>query len=216
MQNIYETLFDLSSKENQNFIKQFQHDLKILMTDELYEKYKDKFQQKNSDYPSISIKESFFDITLSENYISFTMTNDFNDNYNISTTLSYSNKEKHYGMDFNIFNKSNYYGDRLHVFYTMVNNNLIILDSINNIQLEVNSQVSTSKPSYNIYVFEKEPIMSLIINNYLDPKVLNEILTLTQNSDFSKDEIISSIVKQSKILFNHKKDNDISLILKNK
>lgn len=205
MKEVYDKFFEICSKENQLMIQEFKQDVKILNENELSNKY--HFDYSIPRYPERILKDSFFSISLSENYILFTMTDDFNQEYNFSTTFSYSIKEDSYGLDFNIFNKLETDNDRFTIFLLKTKNELSIIDVNNTIKIEINSKSSkVDEYGYDedFYVFNDDNIINLVLDNYLSPLELNDLLLLNEDINVIEDKILSSIISQATTLYNHK------------
>lgn len=213
MQSIYEKFYEICSKENKLIIQEFQEDLKKLNSIELDDKY--KFDHSIENYPEKILNDSFFSISLSENYILFILTTDFNKNYNFSTTLSYSNKEDLYGIDFNIFNKLDVDKDRFTIFLLKTENEFSILDIVNTINIDINSKSSNTNEYENIYIFDNEDIINIVLENYLSPNELKDILLLNEDINFMEDEILSAIINQATILYNYKNNTPIQKLKNN-
>lgn len=203
MKAVYDKFFEICSKENQSMIQEFQKDVKILTENELNNKY--QFDYSIPRYPERILKDSFFSISLSKNYILFTMTNDFNQEYNFSTTFSYAIKNDIYGIKFLIFNKIEANKDRIFISLVKTKDEFYAQDLENNIKIEINSKSSkVEEYDEDYYIFNDDNIINLVLENYLSPLELNDLLLLNEDINVREDEILSAIINQATTLCKHK------------
>lgn len=205
MKKIYEHFFNLCSKENQKKIKEFQQ---ACENDKYYE-FKNQnpllFLEKQN-YQTF-IGDNFFEIEFSKDIISFNLKSTFNDIYILESQFFYYVDEKTYTAMFIIKNNSNE-SDEMYVHYSTYKNNLFIVDKDDNLHYVINSK-ENKKSNAEFYIFENINAMEFIFDNFLEPDILKDFFLLHTDIKIENDEIISSIINQSKFI----KENAIKITL---
>lgn len=206
MKEIYEKLFKLCSEENQKIMQDFQSDSEQMNFKLLCKKY--PFFD-NSIYNNLLIKEVLFDIKLMKNSIKFIINTDFNSEYSFNTDFIYTIAKKKYPIMFTIINNEKP-EEYLCARFSFENNKLLTLYIDDSLPTTLKSKTNSISQLYEEYVFSDENVMSIILDNYLKPSELSDILLLNNDLNASEDEIVSNIINHAHIIKNYNK-NEVML-----
>lgn len=204
MKKIYEELFKLSSKENQNKMEEFKNDTEKMNFKLLSEKY--PYLKNHSGNSTYTFDEDFFKIVFLKDHIEFKIISDLNSNYKFKTEIIRPMKKNTYEIEFTIFNKENV-NDRLFSSFVFKDNNLVDTEFEDDLSVELNSKMSNNNVyPYEGYVFDEKDVMSIIFDHYLNANELSDILLLN-DIDISNDDILKTIIQQCHMINDCKKNH---------
>lgn len=191
MKKIYNKLLSLTSSSNKKIISNFIIDLDKLSDIALYDKY-DMYYESNSVVhraARLVLKESFFNIHLTENNIFFEIKNNLSYPNFFSAEFCFSIKNKIYSTNFGIYNSGNEW-DYLKVDYEFNKKSIM-------------SIFTTGEEAKDNNFLLNDNVMNIIFDNYLQPNDLHDLLLLSEDLNIENNEIFSCIISQAKLLSSH-------------
>lgn len=226
IKNIYDYMFSLCSKEQQNILKNFNSDIIDEECDlnSLIKKYSFVADNnKNTLLFEKKIENKNFTINFNLENISFITQSSFKENYTftIETSCNFNfdyedNITKIYKINFSI-NRNDIDDldnnlDQLSITFLYENEKIIVDNEFCNIQKPINSlETSDTNSSYfELYIFKDEMFL-FILENFIQLNNIYEVLELKYDYNFKSDEILSEILKHSIFL-----NSDSTLKNKNK